>query len=172
MEFDTVLALRKSVRSYTKEPVSKEDIEALLHAAQTASVGKHNDAGYELGAVTNPELLKKIDEEATEKLGRPHMFFEAPLLLLICETKEAFDHLKGFDAGIIAEHIHLKATELGLGSVVLFGFIHHLGHDADYIKALDLPEGTYPLLAVAVGHSPIADQPRKEDRHFAVAYRE
>ena len=172
MEFDHVLTLRKSARSYTKEPVSKEDIEALIQAAQAASVGKHNDAGYELVAVTNPELLQQIDEEATEKLGKPHMFFQAPLLLFICETKDAFDHLKEFDAGIIAEHIHLKATELGLGSVVLFGFIHHLGHEANYIKALHLPEGTYPLLAVAVGHSPVADKPRKEDRQFTVAYRE
>ena len=172
MEFDHVLALRKSARSYTKEPVSKEDIEALIQAAQTASVGKHNDAGYELVAVTNPELLQQIDEEATEKYGKPHMFFQAPLLLFICETKDAFNHLKEFDAGIIAEHIHLKATELGLGSVVLFGFIHHLGHEANYIKALHLPESTYPLLAVAVGHSPVADKPRKEDRQFTVVYRE
>ncbi len=172
MEFENILSLRKSVRSYTKEPVSKEDIEKLIQAAQTASVGKHNDAGYELVAVTNPDLLKQIDEEATEKLGKPHMFFQAPLLIFICETKDAFHHLKEFDAGIIAEHIHLKATELGLGSVILFGFIHHLGHEADYVKALKLPEGTYPLLAVAVGHSPIADKPRKEDRHFGVEFRE
>ncbi len=172
MEFDQVLALRKSVRAYTEEAVSQEDIQALLKAAKTASVGKHNDAGYALVAVTNKDLLQKIDEEATEKLGKPHMFFNAPLLIFICETKDAFDHLKEFDAGIIAEHIHLKATDLGLGSVVLFGFIHHLGHEASYVKALDLPEGTYPLMAVAVGHSPLATQPRKEDRHFSVTYKD
>jgi len=38
-------------------------------------------------------------------------------------TKDAFEHLMEFDAGVIAEHIHLKATDLGLGSVVLYGFI-------------------------------------------------
>ena len=30
MEFDQVLALRKSIRSYTDEPVSKEDLAALV----------------------------------------------------------------------------------------------------------------------------------------------
>ena len=99
------------------------------------------------------------------------MFFEAPELIFICETKEAFDYLKEFDAGIIAEHIHLKASDLGLGSVVLYGFIRHLGHDADYVKALGLPEGTYPLLAVAVGHSRMAKMERKEDRAFDVIER-
>lgn len=171
MELDQVLALRKSVRSYTTESISDADIEALLRAAQTASVGKHNDAGYVLAVVSHPEILRQIDREATEKMGKPHIFFRAPLLIFICETKEAFPHLKGFDAGIIAEHIHLKATDLGLGSVILYGFINHLGHEADYVKALDLPEGVYPYLAVAVGHSPIADKPRKEDRHFAVLER-
>lgn len=145
MEFDQVLALRKSIRSYTDEPVSKEDLAALVKAALASSVGKHNDAGYTLCVVTDPALLSAIDKEAEEKLGKPHMFFEAPALIFICETKEAFDYLKEFDAGIIAEHIHLKASDLGLGSVVLYGFIRHLGHDADYVKALGLPEGTYPI---------------------------
>ena len=99
------------------------------------------------------------------------MFFEAPALIFICETKAAFDYLKEFDAGIIAEHIPLKASDLGLGSVVLYGFIRHLGHDADYVKALGLPEGTYPLLAVAVGHSRAAKMERKEDRAFDVIER-
>ena len=53
MEFDQVLALRKSIRSYTDEPVSKEDLAALVKAALASSVGKHNDAGYTLCVVTD-----------------------------------------------------------------------------------------------------------------------
>lgn len=73
-----------------------------------------------------------------------------------------------YDAGIIAEHIHLKAAELGLGSVILFGFIRHLGENAEYIKKMNLPEGVYPLLGVAVGHGPESAVKRKDDRHFKV----
>lgn len=73
-----------------------------------------------------------------------------------------------YDAGIIAEHIHLKAAELGLGSVILFGFIRHLGENAEYIKKMNLPEGVYPLLGVAVGHGPGSGVKRKDDRHFKV----
>ena len=107
-----------------------------------------------------------------EKTGNGDPLFKAPLLFIICKTKEAVDYLMHFDAGIIAEHIHLKAAELGLGSVILFGFIRHLGEDAEYIKMLDLPEGTLPLLAVAVGHAPGSDVKRKEDRHFKVISRD
>ena len=61
-----------------------------------------------------------------------------------------------------------KAAELGLGSVILFGFIRHLGENAEYIKKMNLPEGVYPLLGVAVGHGPGSAVKRKDDRHFRV----
>ena len=171
MEFDRVLTLRKSVRSYADEPVSEEDRKALIHAALESPVGHHNDRGYVLVSVTDPKVLKLISTEGGEKVGKPHMIFEAPLLILICRTKDTMENLQGFDAGIIAENIHLKASDLGLGSIILFGFIRLLGKDAEYMKALNLPEGITPLLAVAVGHTSLADKQRKEDRHFQVIER-
>lgn len=171
MEFDRVMALRKSVRSYTEEPVSEEDRKVLIHAALESPVGHHNDRGYALVSVTDPKVLKMISTEGGEKVGKPHMIFEAPLLILICRTNDAMENLQGFDAGIIAENIHLKASDLGLGSIILFGFIRLLGKDAEYLKALNLPEGMTPLLAVAIGHTPLSDKLRKEDRHFQVIER-
>ena len=148
----------------------KRDYYEILEVTKTATVEEIKKA-YRKKAIQYHPDKNPGDKEAEEKLGKPHMFFEAPALIFICETKEAFDYLKEFDAGIIAEHIHLKASDLGLGSVVLYGFIRHLGHDADYVKALGLPEGTYPLLAVAVGHSRMAKMERKGDREFEVIYR-
>ena len=148
----------------------KRDYYEVLEVTKTATVEEIKKA-YRKKAIQYHPDKNPGDKEAEEKLGKPHMFFEAPALIFICETKEAFDYLKEFDAGIIAEHIHLKASDLGLGSVVLYGFIRHLGHDADYVKALGLPEGTYPLLAVAVGHSRAAKMERKGDREFEVIYR-
>lgn len=171
MEFEEVCALRKSVRSYTKEPVSEEDRKTLLAAALQASVGKHNDKGYVIVSVTDQDVLNTLTREGAEKAGRPHLIFEAPLLFLICRTKDAVDYMEGFDAGIIAEHIHLKATDLGLGSIILFGFIHHLPPDAEYLTMLHLPQGITPLLGVAVGHSPLAGERRKADRHFGIIER-
>lgn len=46
MEFNDVLALRKSMRNYKADPVSKESEEEMLKAAMASSVGKHNDAIY------------------------------------------------------------------------------------------------------------------------------
>ena len=57
MEFNEVLALRKSVRRYTKEIVSQEDEKAMLDAAMASSVGKHNDGGYNLVVVRDLSLI-------------------------------------------------------------------------------------------------------------------
>ena len=63
MEFNEVLALRKSVRRYTKEIVSQEDEKAILDAAMASSVGKHNDGGYNLVVVRDREILDLIAKE-------------------------------------------------------------------------------------------------------------
>ena len=140
----------------------------MIDAAMASSVGKHNDGGYNLVVVRDREILDLIAKEEKEETGGGDPLFGAPLLFLICRTKEAVDYLMRYDAGIIAEHIHLKAAELGLGSVILFGFIRHLGENAEYIKKMNLPEGVYPLLGVAVGHGPGSAVKRKDDRHFKV----
>lgn len=167
MEFEQVQALRKSSRSYTDEPVSKEDIDGLIHAAKSASVGMHNDKGYAIALVTSKKVHEDIVQEMKD-IGEGDPMYGAPLLLVICETAHSIEYLKQFDAGIIAEHIQLKAAELGLGSVILYGFIRHLGEDAAYIKDMHLPSGVKPLLAVAVGHTRDADKPRRGDRNFSV----
>ena len=67
MEFNEVLALRKSVRRYTKEIVSQEDEKAILDAAMASSVGKHNDGGYNLVVVRDREILDLIAKEEKEE---------------------------------------------------------------------------------------------------------
>lgn len=81
MEFDEVLALRKSVRRYTKEIVSQEDEKAILDAAMASSVGKHNDGGYNLVVVRDREILDLIAKKKRKKpeagirfLARPCCF--------------------------------------------------------------------------------------------------
>lgn len=69
MEFNEVLALRKSVRRYTKEIVSQEDEKAILDAAMASSVGKHNDGGYNLVVVRDREILDLIAKEEKEETG-------------------------------------------------------------------------------------------------------
>lgn len=171
MDFDNVEKLRKSSRSYLEEPVSGPDTAALVKSACSGAVGMHNDKGYEVVVVQKQLGELKNAVEKAEKVKEP--FYGAQLLFIICTTKEARAGLAGFDAGIIAGQLQLRAAALGLGSVILYGFLHKLPSSeiSDILKkTLGLPGGLTPVLAVAVGHTEDASGPRKEDRHFEILY--
>ena len=172
MDFDNVEKLRKSSRSYLEEPVSDADTASLVKSACSGAVGMHNDKGYEVVVVQKQLGELKDAIEKAEEVKEP--FYGAPLLFIICTTKEARETLAGFDAGIIAEQLQLRAAALGLGSVILYGFLHKLpSSEISGIlqKTIDLPSGLTPVLAVAAGHTGDASEPRKDDRHFEILYR-
>ena len=76
-------------------------------------MGKHNDGGYNLVVVRDREILDLIAKEEKEETGGGDPLFGAPLLFLICRTKEAVDYLMRYDAGIIAELSILKRRNWG-----------------------------------------------------------
>ena len=69
MDFEKVLSLRQAVRAYTDEPVSEEQLKAILNAAYRAPVGMHNFAGYHLTVITRPELLALMVDTARKVTG-------------------------------------------------------------------------------------------------------
>lgn len=156
MELAQVWNLRQSVRRYTEEPVSEENIQALIRAAEASPIGKHNYEGYELAVVTDPAILLEIKKEYLAvygEKGHPNSpFFSAPLLMIILGNQKTYDFLEQKDAGIMAENIHLEATALGLGSVIVYNFVKVLGRHPKYAALLGLREDQYPLLGVVVGH--------------------
>ena len=50
MDFEKVLSLRQAVRAYTDEPVSEEQLKAILNAAYRAPMGISSDGNNPSGA--------------------------------------------------------------------------------------------------------------------------
>ena len=59
MELQEVLQKRRSIRKFTQEGVSKEDIELLLRAAMSGP-SACNKTPWEFYVVTNPDMLDKL----------------------------------------------------------------------------------------------------------------
>lgn len=164
MEFDHVLAVRSSVRRYTDEPVSEEKIEKIIAAGERVPVGHFDFKNYAIAAITDKKILQLLAEENQALSGRGDPIYGAPLLLLIMNTPEARADSIKLNAGIMAENMHLKAVDLGLGSICIYSFIRTLNSTEGYgryFQAMHLPEGLQPAMAVAVGHTPV---PQKERR--------
>lgn len=171
MEFEKVMALRQSVRAYTKEDVTDEDTAALLAAAQASPVGMHNYKGYMLGVVHSPEVLAKMKAAFTEKTGQKNdPLYGAPLFIFVADGPDALPEVAPFDGACIVNDMHLAATARGLGSVFILGMMRTLRDDASLAAALGLPEGYRLLCGLAAGHAAHPVKERKEETHFPVLH--
>ena len=146
MEFLQLATQRYSVRSYQERPVEAEKLDQLLRAAQIAPTAK-NCQPFKIFVLQSQEALEKARQCSPLHYG-------APLILLFC-----YDESDGFktsanavnfgllDVSIVATHVMLQATELGLGTVWVCYF------KPDVIKKeFELPENLEPVNILVVGY--------------------
>lgn len=143
-----LMATRRSVRAYTGEPVTDEQVHALLAAAMSApSAG--NEQPWEFVVIRSRETLVEITKI------NPYASFapEAPLAILTCVNKE---HEKFADYGVLdvaacTQNLLLAAHGMGLGAV--WAGIYPMQDRIDGFRALlGLPQTVIPLGLVLIGH--------------------
>jgi len=148
----SIIFKRTSVRKYTDEKITPEEIELILRAAMAAPSAK-NSQPWEFVAIQNKDTLMKI----TEFHPYSSMLPNAPLAIVVCanKTKEMPD-LKGLDFWVqdcaaATQNIMLQSTELGLGSVWL-GVFPKEQIFKPLAALLELPPNVIPFSIVPIGH--------------------
>ena len=143
---------RRSIRAYTSEQLSREQIDILLTAALEAPSAR-NDQPWHFSVVQNQALLEEIREEASKNAEADfgYIFHKAPTVIFISSSPTA--RWARLDSGIAVQNIALAAHALGLGSVILglpdFAF---QGAKKEYFsKILKFPKDHSFAVAIAVG---------------------
>ncbi len=146
----TVLQERKSVRSYTGEPVSMEDIDKILHAAMAAPAAVYM-LPWKFIVVQDRMKLKSL----ADGLPFAKMLTNAGTAIVVCAVpEEAAMGSKDYailDCTCASENILLAAEALGLGAVwtavypnrELMAFVRN---------ELNIPKEVIPLNVIPVGH--------------------
>lgn len=152
---ETICA-RKSVRTYTGEPITKEQLNLILKAANAAPVGMGRYEDVHLTVITNAELLSKIDFAGAAMFGKPdmHPLYNAPMLILVSAKMppdEAMRNVTYSNAAIIVQNMVLAATERGIGVCHIWGATVATLNSPNILKELNLPEGFVPCCAVTLG---------------------
>lgn len=145
---------RKSVRTFTGEPISDSELQAILTAAQAAPVGMAAYDSLVLTVVKNKELLEKIDKNAQASFGRGGaVLYGAPLLIVVSTklTGTPIDNVAYSNAAGIVENMALEAVELGVGACHIWGAIGALTKNSELVKELNIPNGFTPVCAIALG---------------------
>lgn len=147
---------RKSVRSYTEEPVSPEQVETLLKAAMAAPSGMNQQ----------PWRFVVVREQATkDKLasGFNKMIAKAPVVIVVCGKTRGktggTNRNWTADCAAATENLLLAAEALGLGAVWTACYPYE-DRMNPAIEALGLPDNVSPYCIVPVGHPSGNDKPK------------
>lgn len=123
MEFKSVLNRRKSVRTFTGEPVSEAAMKNILYAANEAPVGMGKYDSVHLTVVSDKALLKKIEETtavAFRAEGRSFLYNAPALVIVSSSTAEVVGYS---NAAIIAHNMALAAVNEGVGACHIWGCV-------------------------------------------------
>lgn len=151
MELKKVLNIRKSVRTYTGEAVSEEQLEQILTAAYEAPVGMGKYETVHFTIITDKNLLSEIDANGAAFFGNPdmHPLYGAPMLIVLSSDSEG--NVSSANVAMIIQNMSLQAVELGLGHCDIYGCTVALSKNAELVAKLGLPEGFTPIASFIVG---------------------
>ena len=149
---------RKSVRSFTSEPVSEGHIEAMLKAAMAAPTAV-NYQPWRFVVITDRAQLDAM----AEVLPYAKMLRQAPLAIVVCGETTWFEGRENpywqQDCSAATENLLLAAEALGLGAVWT-GVYPNMDLAKPLGEFLGLPETVQPLCAIPIGHHDGTTQPR------------
>ncbi|TET20415.1 nitroreductase family protein [Candidatus Bathyarchaeota archaeon] len=142
---------RRSIRAYTNEEVSEENIEKLIDAATWApSAG--NIQPWEFVIVRDAGTKRRLSTAALDQ----RFIEEAPVVIVVCANEarsgRRYDQRGRTlyclqDTAAATQNILLTAYALGLGTCWIGAF-----HEEGVKKALNTPTGMRPVAIIPVGH--------------------
>ncbi len=158
---------RRSVRQFTQEPVSEDDIIEIIRAGHWAPSGLNNQP-WRFAIVTDPDLKKGF--ESLTKYRK--VIEQAPVLIPVFIDREAMYHAtKDHQAiGACLQNMLLAAHSMGIGAV----WLGEILKSAEQVrKLLDLPDNLELMAVIALGQPARRDQvsSRKELSQVIVFHR-
>lgn len=158
---DFIIA-RKSVRAYTHEGVSEQDIEAMLRAAMAAPSAM-NRQPWAFVVVRDRAMLDSL----AEKLRHAKMLAGAPLAIAVCAEKMITlkdgtvveNQFWQQDAAAATENLLLAAEALGLGAVWTAA-APDPEREGIVKEALEIPGTVVPLCVISIGHPAEKTEPK------------
>jgi nitroreductase len=142
---------RRSVRAFTNEPVSEEEIIKLMDAARWApSAG--NIQPWEFIVVRDPKIKHRLTQAALNQT----FIKEAPVVIVVCADQQRSGRGYGSrgvnlyclqDTAAATQNILLSACALRLATCWVGAF-----REEETKKVLNIPNGVRPTAIIPVGH--------------------
>lgn len=158
-----------SFRSYTSQPLTEEQIDAIFQAANQTSSFSLLQA-VSIIRITDPVLRKKLRHLCVDQ---PYIEEAAEFWVFCADFNRnheiapdvdieyiEFLLIGSFDAGLMAQNALTAAESLGLGGVFIGGVRANISELSD---VLNLPKYVIPLVGLCIGN-PAGDKPELKPR--------
>jgi nitroreductase len=160
-DFQELIKSRRSMRKFTDEELTQDQVELLLKAALMSPSSKRSN-GWQFVVVDDKETLKRL---SVCKASGAHVLEGAPLAIVVLADPLVSD-VWIEDASIATLMIQLQAEDLGLGSCWIQVRCRETenGESSEDVvrEILDIPLQMQVLSIVAVGHKGMERKPFDE----------
>lgn len=167
-----IIKKRRSIRKYTEEPISQEDINTILRSALLAPTSRSFES-VELVAIQDKETILKLERC---KAHSTNSLLTAPLVIAILGNTKATD-VWIEDTSIAAISLQYQVEAMGLGSTWIQMRLRQddKGQSSEELvrKILDIPEHYAVLCLMTIGHKAEQKKPyTDEDAQFRFVHTE
>lgn len=163
MDFKDLVQRRRSIRRFTDQPLTPEEVQVILRAALMSPTSKSTRA-WHFHVVDDRDMLEKI---SLCKSAGAEFVKDAPLAVVVCMDTDQTD-VWVEDASIAAVTMQYQAADLGLGSC--WAQVRLRGQE-DGTPACDIlrfllgyPEEQQAVCIIAFGHPAIERKPQDEEK--------
>jgi nitroreductase len=192
MEFDKVLKMRRSCRKFRDAEITKAELDAILLAGCSAPVGSNLYRDVHITVIQDKTVLEKLSAATVRRMQDPLMrekmkkiigemaeraqeaapavipFYGAPAVIIVSHRNQDLQPgIEYANVTSIIQTMHLAATNMGLGSVFIWGILESMRiyPDLDKSALLNLPDGFSPLMGLSVGYpvKPLEERGLKQD---------
>jgi len=163
MDFEKLIAQRRSIRKFTEEQLLEDELRVLMRAGLIApsSKGTHS---YEFYVVQDTEKLQALSH--AKHLGG-ELIAGAPTAIVVAARPETSD-VWIEDASVASTMLLLQAEDMGLGAcwVQIRERQDADGNDAEnnVRDILSIPKDLRIVSIIAVGHKAMERKPQNEDK--------
>jgi nitroreductase len=150
MDVFTAIQNRKSIRQFTGEPVSRDDLIKIVDAGRCAPTG-NNRQPWEFIIITEKKMISRLNKAADwmDKAGA-----------IIAVVMDSTTRWWLEDGAAAIENMLLACTALGYGACWLEGYTNPL--EAEFKDLLDIPDDRRLMTLVPIGIP--AESPDREKK--------
>lgn len=107
---------RCSVRAYTDEKLTDEQVNTLVKAGLLAPTATNKQELHFTVVANDSDLVNEIQQDLNPNAKVPFHYGSSHLFVISGQDEFGWTDV---DAGIAVENMHLAATDMGLGSVII-----------------------------------------------------